>query len=114
MSPPIVTPFYYAIRQRSTRMMLPNAQGRRGRGFTHVEPTFDEPPRLFTTERGGITALGWWLKGVVSVSRTVHVSQYGFEEDYSETWHTEKPDTPREREDFDVITVKVQEVRDVV
>lgn len=71
---------------------LPNADGRRGRGFTHVEPTHLKPPRLFTSKGGAKRSLWWYLRGKTTVSQGLHpkTSPWGdIDEDYSEDWHTE-------------------------
>lgn len=80
----------FAIRVKGTDQFLPNAQGRRGRGFTHVEPTADDAPRLFHRRQDAVVALGWWLKGIVTVSQVPCQSSYesfGYD-DYDEDWST--------------------------
>jgi hypothetical protein len=61
-----MTPTYYAIQYKPTGAFLPNRHTWKDsleRGFTHDEPTFDRPPRLFTDPVSANKALRAWLKG---------------------------------------------------
>ncbi len=57
---------YYGIRRKDGAFM---PQGR-GRGFTHDQPTFEKPPRLFTTRAAAQRALDCWLMGEWTEERT--------------------------------------------
>lgn len=69
----------YAIRDAVTGEYLPEPAGRMGRGGSFVEPCLpviddlSTHPRLFVSERGGISALAQWRRGK-------HHPEYDFEE----------------------------------
>jgi hypothetical protein len=57
----------YAIKQLSTGYYLPQPRNSRGtilaKGYTHVEPSPTEPPRLFNRYSSAQSSLNYWLKG---------------------------------------------------
>ena len=90
----------FAIRQISTGNYLPNPNGARGRGGSHVEPVTaspTRPPRLFHTAHAAKVALSHWLKGILTVSY--------YEDD--EIWDLE-PQPHRKREDMEVVPVSLE------
>lgn len=52
----------YAIRHKPSGGFLP-ARWKRSRGFSFDEPSTDEFPRLFKSERSASMALSAWLRG---------------------------------------------------
>lgn len=55
--------YFLAIRHRPSGGLLPNV---RGYGFTRVEPSATEPPRLFVRQSSAKQALNYWLEGEYS------------------------------------------------
>lgn len=51
---------FLAIRHKPSGGLLPSV---RGYGFTRVEPTKEEPPRLFVRPSSATQALDYWLAG---------------------------------------------------
>lgn len=92
---------FYAIRQKSTGYMIPEGEGRRGRGTTHQEPNpcIVCPPKLYHTEAAAKCSLTWWLKGKTSVSMCGSY-EYG---DLDEQWETQ--DMGRDPKDFHVVPI---------
>lgn len=56
---------FWAIRQKSTGLFLGFPEGKFRRGFTHVQPTMEGPPRLFAHKWAAKSSLTWWLKGAI-------------------------------------------------
>lgn len=55
--------YFLAIRHRPSGGLLPNV---RGYGFTKVDPSTTEPPRLFVKPAAAKQALNYWLQGEYS------------------------------------------------
>lgn len=64
---------FYAIKHIPTGGYLPLNKSGSARGGTWVEPTKEEPPRLFRTAHGARVALAWWLKG--GIEYALHTGQ---------------------------------------
>ena len=52
--------YFLAIRHRPSGGLLPNV---RGYGFTRVEPSITDPPRLFSSKGPAQQALNYWVQG---------------------------------------------------
>lgn len=52
----------FIIVEESTNKWLPLNEGK-VRGFTHVEPTNEVPPRLFMSKTSAEKSLVWWKQG---------------------------------------------------
>jgi hypothetical protein len=52
--------YFLAIRHKPSGGLLPNV---RGYGFTRVDPSTSEPPRLFVRMASAKQALNYWLQG---------------------------------------------------
>ena len=92
---------YYAIKHKPTGYYMPEIYAKRG--YTHTEPLAPSrsTPRLFMSRAGAARALGNWLKGITSVTRT---RGDGWEIDDDETWHTEhRPE--RKAEDMEIVAI---------
>lgn len=95
---------FWVIRRKSDGKWLPKAEGRRGRGGTHVEPVaVPYPPRMFHTEAAAKVALTYWLQGRITVT---YIKGDGWETDDDERWDTE-PDPTRQRDDMEIVHVEI-------
>lgn len=97
---------YFVIKHLPTGYYLPNARGRDGRGFTHVEPS-PSNVRLFGREQDAKVALKWWLQGKLTVtpcSTSWETPDIHDDEDWSF-----EPIESRKAEDMRVVEVVLQE-----
>ena len=90
---------FFAIFHTPSRKTMPSKPARYHAGATWVEPTFDEPPRLFKTARDAQVSLTWWLRG--QASKAWSLDQYG--EERPETTTEAVPS--RQAAEFQVVLV---------
>ena len=96
---------YWIIKEKNSGRFLPVQMGRYG--FTHVEPcAYPFSPRLFSREQDAKTALTWWMKGIITVTRT-HTQNWDGEYEIDEDWHTQEV-PERSREDFEIVPVELK------
>lgn len=99
----------FALKQISTGFYLTTPKGRGGRGGSHLEPeqvSAINPPRLFHSVNAAKAALGQWLRGKVTCTRT------GGYDTHSEDWYNEEiltvtPVSTRIRADMLIVEVQI-------
>ena len=94
---------FYIIEDIDKGLWLPEGKGANCRGFTHVEFTNKELPRLFKKKHHAKCALEWWLNGK---THTYH--EQDREGEWSESWHTEPQP---ERNQFTITISEVKLIR---
>lgn len=103
------TPIYYAIKKKRVVIdhFLPAAnKGRGGIGFTTVEPTCLEPPRLFTSRSAAKRAFTWWLKGPTQARSYVDTDTWDTADGYSVVLESTKIPY-RRSEDYSIVPVRI-------
>jgi hypothetical protein len=96
---------FFAIRHKCTGYIIPCANGRLGRGGSHVEPIDprENLPRIFTEKR---YAKGWltsWCKG--KIVKSGYTSSYDGE--YEESQKT-IPTPHRKRKEYEICPVYIR------
>lgn len=97
------------IREISTGNYIPIAEGRNGRGGSHLEPSKNRgDARIFRTRLSAARFLGAWLKGKYVTDRGYNPGHPGndWEQDYYEDT-TIVPVPTRIREDMEIIEVEI-------
>ena len=94
---------YYAVQHVPSGLYLPAANGRNGRGGSHVEPS-DERPRLFPTERGAKNYLASWLKGKYVADRGEYTGGPDWDSEFYERIEL-IPQPHRKREEMAVVSL---------
>lgn len=94
---------YYVIEHIPSSQFIPQAQGFKGRGGSHVEPG-EGHPKLFKSEKAAKSWLTTWLKG-----KQTRNTYQGYDGDYYETVET-TPVLSRKREEMRIVLVQLSRV----
>jgi hypothetical protein len=91
---------WFAIKQISTGLFIPQFPKNTSKGGTHLEPTDKAPPRLFRTKQHAKYALDHWLKGKLH-------SQFSWDGEHSNL--KREPIASRKAEDMAIVEVVLYE-----
>jgi hypothetical protein len=98
---------WFAIKQKSTGLFIPQFPKNTSKGGTWLEPTDKSPPRLFRRKQDAKIALDHWLKGTITrLYRGPTPPDFIDEGDYDDYY---EPVPSRKAEDMVIVEVEISE-----
>lgn len=98
---------WFAIKQISTGLFIPQFPKNSSKGGTWLEPTADRPPRLFRRQQDAKVALANWLRGHLRViDNSFNFDPCEGTPDPEWKW---EPVSERKAEDMAIIEIEITE-----